>query len=87
NSDCINPSTYITDFNALTVAQFNGTQWVDMGRGGVSGVVTNGSITSSLSIPQGYITLGSYSAANTLPVELLEFSAISGANVINIKWT
>ncbi len=79
----------VTNATTLAVVRWNGSQWVNHGRGGGSsnnntaGIVNSSSRISSFSP----FTLGSTSNANPLPVKLLEFNAKPVNTNVQLNWT
>lgn len=77
----------VTDFNALRVAQFNGSgAWID--EGGVGSANTTGYITSNtLSMFNDMFTLGNTTnGTNPLPVTLLDFKAVAQQDEVDLTW-
>lgn len=79
----------VTNSTTLAVVRWNGSQWVNHGRGGGSsnnntaGVVNSSSRITSFSP----FTIGSTSNANPLPVKLLEFNAKPVNTNVQLNWT
>lgn len=79
---------YVTDCNALRVAQYNGTSaWVNQGGVGtanISGYIISAPITSF----NGRFTLANTTTGtNPLPISLLDFSAYKQDNSVELNWT
>lgn len=79
----------VTNASDLRVARWNGSQWVNEGRGSGSSnnntagdVITTNRVTSFSPF-----TLGSSSTANPLPIELIEFTAtLQESKQTNLSW-
>ncbi len=73
---------------SLTLARWNGTQWVDAGPVTASGTPNAGSIQSNNNLSQyGNFTFGSNGAGNTLPIKLLSFNAKPDNGSVRITWS
>lgn len=79
---------YVTNPADLRVTRWNGTNWVDHGNGGTTGIPANGTVISSAAITSfSPITLASVSAANPLPIELAWFRAsIIDTDLVKLQW-
>lgn len=84
-----NRSGPVTNASDLRVARWNGSQWVNEGRGsGSSNNNTAGDIITTNRVTSfSPFTLGSSSSANPLPIQLIEFSAsILDKNNVSLNW-
>jgi hypothetical protein len=82
----------VTDLNALRIARWDGTQWVNQGNGGTTGSTSAGTITNGVAIagylaPNSPFTLASLNSTNPLPVELLNFDAVVLNSNVKLDWT
>jgi hypothetical protein len=81
----------------LVVSRWDGTQWVNEGNGGTTGVATSGTVVSgtgtglcgSPSTVSNFspFTLGTTTNTNPLPVELLGFTAVPSGDNVFLNWT
>ena len=77
----------INDFATLTVAKYDGTNWVSEGKLSTTGSFSNGTITSNTVTSFSPFAIGSLGPLNPLPVELLYFDAsLQDENSVEIKW-
>jgi hypothetical protein len=74
--------------NELKVIRWNGTQWVNHGNSGVTGVYLNGTIKSLGRVTSfSPFTIGDILPDNVLPIRLKEFYAEERGGEVNVKWT
>ncbi len=85
----ITRSGQVDDAAQLRVVRWNGSQWVDQGRGnGSSTSNTAGNIITSTQVTSfSPFTFGSISSVNPLPVSLINFVAVKADNAVQVKWT
>jgi hypothetical protein len=77
----------INDLSSLTVARFDGSDWINAG-GTASGIVATGNIQSDITSVFDWFTFGAkQSAFNPLPVELTAFNAVSARTEVVLNWT
>ena len=72
----------------LLVASWNGSSWIDLGQGSLTGNNSEGAITAG-EFPSDYsvFTLGSTTGNNPLPVSLVSFSAQRQNQMVLISWS
>jgi Secretion system C-terminal sorting domain len=93
NSPC-NSNQYITNLSGLTIASFNGTNWVTHAGNGTTGDINTGDVVRNAvpgtvwSAPLSIFTLGNTLAgANSLPVKFGDIKAYEKQSGIQIDWT
>lgn len=77
----------VTQISDLKVAQWDDTQWKNVGNASTTGDNSSGTITSNVMNKFSPFTLGSSTTNNPLPVNLLNFTASCNNNIINIQWS
>jgi hypothetical protein len=84
-----NRSGVVDDAAQLRVVRWDGSQWVNQGRGnGSSTNNTLGNVITSTQVTSfSPFTLGSISSVNPLPVSMINFMAVKADNAVQVKWT
>lgn len=78
----------ITDINQLSVARWDGTQWVNEGNGATTGNTSSGTVTTAGTVSSfSPFALASTSMVNPLPIELASFSAAAKDETVVLNWT
>lgn len=85
----VNRSGVVDDAAQLRVVRWDGSQWVNQGRGnGSSTNNTLGNVITSTQVTSfSPFTLGSISSVNPLPVSMINFMAVKADNGVQVKWT
>ncbi|MDD5571795.1 MAG: T9SS type A sorting domain-containing protein, partial [Bacteroidales bacterium] len=73
---------------AVRVAKWNGSKWLDLGNGGCSGDTTSGELISASTVTSfSPFTLGFTKNDGSLPIQLLDFNAEVIEKKVQISWT
>jgi hypothetical protein len=82
------PAGYITNQSKLRVAHWNGSTWEDLGNGGTSGSLTEGTVTTAGGVTSfSPFTIASADASNPLPVKLVKFSVRKENETALLQWS
>jgi len=76
----------ISDYNEIMVAHWNGTEWENQGRIGIT-PMPQGDVTSTMQSSFSPFTFGSVGGNNVLPITLLNFNArLNPSRQVNLAW-
>ena len=77
----------VTDLADLLVVKWDSTLWRNIGNGGTTGTLSQGTIAAlSPSAAYGIFTLASTSTQNPLPIELISFNATRKGEIVKTEW-